>query len=311
MQKFDTSCAFRLSRSPRVPYLATPVILVYHTLHFTFPRHVPKSRGPSEGNTTQSVAMSHPGALCLERFRFFLCVSLMWLSSVFVWRRTLRGNNNCVKVIMQCPPHFQDRYPHLLTHCLATVSRCLSLSCAVSHHLALAVTISIKSFARRTSSNLFSCEHLFHVLVWLKSVLSGTVFQDLTDWRSFLWWGLGTVGSLEFVFGKERWAVRFRSRHTALCARKPLWNRLVVGLWAFARTELQRADTIGDGSSDSHGWYESTKNTTEYSQKRTAGDELCTAVETPSWKVKILRVDKRCGGTEGKRSSISARRCWK
>ena len=119
-------------------------------------------------------------------------------------------------------------------------------------------------------------------------------------------WGLGTVGSLEFAFGKERWAVRFPSRHTALCARKPLWNRMLLGLWAFARTELQRAEIIGDGSSDSlAGWYESTKNTTEYSQKRTAGDELCTAVETPSWKVKILRVDKRCGGTRRERGRQS------
>ena len=88
---------------------------------------------------------------------------------------------------------------------------------------------------------------------------------------------------------------------------------MLLGLWAFARTELQRAEIIGDGSSDSQaGWYESTKNTTEYSQKRTAGDELCTAVETQSWKVKILRVDKEMrGNQEGKRSSISARRCWK
>ena len=54
-----------------MPYLATPVILVYHTLHFTFPRHVPMSRGPSEGNTTQSVAMSHPGAVVLGAISLF------------------------------------------------------------------------------------------------------------------------------------------------------------------------------------------------------------------------------------------------
>ena len=119
-------------------------------------------------------------------------------------------------------------------------------------------------------------------------MLLGTVFQGLTDWWFILWWGLGTVGSLEFVFGKERWAVRFPSRHTALCARKPLWKRMLLGLWSFARTELQRADTIGDGSSDSQAeWYESRKNTTAYFQKRMGGDELCTAVETPSRKVNL------------------------
>ena len=65
---------------------------------------------------------------------------------------------------------------------------------------------------------------------------------------------------MEIVFGKERWAVRFPSRHTALCARKPLWKRTKLGLWSFARTELQRADTVGDGSSDSQAeWDESRK----------------------------------------------------
>ena len=96
--------------------------------------------------------------------------------------------------------------------------------------------------------------------MWFISVLFGTVFHLLTDWWFILWWGLGTVGSLEFVFGKERWAVRFPSRHTALCERKPLSKRMLLGLWSFARTELQRADTIGDGSSDSQAeWYVSRK----------------------------------------------------
>ena len=131
------------------------------------------------------------------------------------------------------------------------------------------------------------------------SVLSGLVFQDLTDWRFILWWGLGTFELLEFVLWKEKWAVRFPSRHTALCARKPLWTRTLLGLWSCARTELQRADTIGDGSSDSQAeWHESKKNTTADSQKRMAGDELCTAVETPSSKVNLTHFtndDKFCG----------------